>query len=242
MNEICGAKDEQADPVRQLWEVYAEILKKRGYDIDQLLRDWTQKQVAKLGSPGAQTDFEELSASGCVPQLLAALLALLKWSPAMESFWQQMYGNPEKRRVVVRSLEKSALALEGLFNFVIALEDEDVANKFGELGRIPPSRLVSELRFYARMLDFMNRLPSETKTRSLKEFAKFVLTDYVKAATGRFRDRNVSALLGEVIGPPDYNEVAHRMWRLRNFVRMKSHYSRLSDLLLNIGQVLRGRA
>jgi len=41
------------------------------------------------------------------------------------------------------------------------------------------------------MLDFMNRLPSEAKTRSLREFAKFVLTDYVKAATGRFRDRNV---------------------------------------------------
>ena len=88
-----------------------ENIQKRGHDIDQLLRDWTQKQIAKLASPGARADFAELSASGCVPQLLAALLALLRWSPTMESFWQQLYGNPEKRRAVVRSLEKTAFAL-----------------------------------------------------------------------------------------------------------------------------------
>lgn len=241
MDQILKTKDEGTDPVRQLWEVYATILEKRGYDIDQLLRDWTQKQKAKLASPGAQADFDELSTTGCVPQLLAALLASLRWSPMMESFWQQLYGNPEKRKAVVRSLEKAAMALEQLFSFAIAFEDEEVVTKFDELGRIAPSRLVSELKFYARMLDFMNRVPRETSTRSLKEFAKFVLTDYVKEATGRFRDRNVSGLLAEVVGPPDYNEVAQRMWRHRNFLRMKKHYSRLSDLLLNIGQVLVSR-
>jgi hypothetical protein len=141
----------------------------------------------------------------------------------------------------VKSLEKTALALEQLFSFAIALEDEDVVTKFNELGRIAPSRLVAELRFYARMLDFLNRVPSATNTRSLQEFVKFVLTDYVKDATGRFRDRNVSGLLAEVVGSPDYNEVAHRMWRHRNFPRMKKHYSRLSDVLLNIGQVLTSR-
>src|SRR5438093_1483621 len=100
MGQIRKTEDEQTDPVRQLWEVYAKIFEKRGYDIDQLLRDWTQRQKAKLASPGAQADFDELSASGCVPQLLAALLALLRWSPTMESFWQQLYGNPEKRGAV----------------------------------------------------------------------------------------------------------------------------------------------
>lgn len=241
MDQIRKTVDEQTDPVRQLWEVYAKILEKRGYHADQLLRDWTQVQKAKLASPGAQEDFDELSAGGCVPQVLAALLALLRWSPTMESFWQQLYGNPSKRTAVVKSLEKTALALERLFSFAIALEDEDVVTKFNELGRIAPSSLVSELRFYARMLDFLNRVPSETNTRSLKEFVKFVLTDYVKATTGRFRDRNVSGLLAEVVGSPDYNEVAHRMWRHRNFLRMKKHYSRLSDLLLTIGQVLTSR-
>jgi hypothetical protein len=241
MDQIRKTEDEQTDAVRQLWEVYAEILKKRGHDIDQLLRDWTQNQKAKLASSGAQADFDELSASGCVPQVLVVLLALLRWSPTMESFWQQLYGNRERRRAVTKSLEKTALAFEQLFTFVIALEDEKVVSKFNELGRIAPSRLVSELRLYARMLDFMNRVPSETDTRSLKEFAKFVLTDYVKDATGRFRDRNVSALMAGVVGPPDYNEVAQRMWRHRNLARMKNHYSRLSDLLLSIGRVLTSR-
>jgi hypothetical protein len=168
-------------------------------------------------------------------------LALLRWSPTMESFWQQLYGNPAKRTAVVKSLERTALVLEQLFSFAIAWEDEEVVTKFNELGRIAPSRLVSELRFYARMLDFLNRVPRETNTRSLKEFVRFVLTDYVKETTGRFRDRNVSGLLAEIVGPPDYNDVAQRMWRHRNFPRMRKHYSRLSDLLLNIGQVLTTR-
>jgi hypothetical protein len=57
-------------------------------------------------------DFDELSANGCAPQLLAALLALVKWSPATEGFWQQIHGNPEKRRRVVKSLEKAASTFE----------------------------------------------------------------------------------------------------------------------------------
>lgn len=240
-DQIPKTEGERTDAVRQLWEAHAEILKKRGYDIDQLLGQWTQSQRARLAPGSAQADFDELSASGCVPQVLAALLALLRWTPTMESFWQQIYGNPEKRRTVVKSLEKSALALEQLFGFVIALENEEVLTKFDKLARIPPSRLVTELRFYAQMLDAMNRLPRETNTRSLKEFSKFLLTDYVKTATGRFHDRNVSSLLGEVVGPTDHNEVPQRMWRNRNFARMKKHYSRLCDLLLNIGQVLTNR-
>jgi hypothetical protein len=103
---------ERTDAVRQLWEVHAEIVKKRGYHIDQLLKAWTQRESAKLSSPGAQVDFDELSANGCAPQLLAALLALGKWSPATEGFWQQIYGNPEKRRRVVKSLEKAASTFE----------------------------------------------------------------------------------------------------------------------------------
>jgi len=112
MDQILETKDEGIDPVRQLWEVYAKILEKRGYDADQLLRDWAQVQKAKLASPGAREDFDALSAGGCVPQILAALLALLRWSPTMESFWQQLYGNPLKRTTVVKSLEKTALALD----------------------------------------------------------------------------------------------------------------------------------
>jgi hypothetical protein len=233
--------DEVRDPVHELWTVHAEILQKRGYNLDELVRDWAQKQAANLSSPGAQTDFKELCANGCVAPVLSALVVLLKWSPRLETFWEQIYGNPDKRRKVVRSLEKTSSELERLFSFSIALEDAEMAAKFGELGRISPSRLVGELRFYARMLDFMNRLPKETNTRSLTEFSKFLLTDYVKATTGRFRDRNVSALLGETTRQPDYNEVAHRMWRHRNFARMKSHYSRLGELLLNIGRAVSSR-
>ncbi len=65
------------------------------------------------------------------------------------------------------------------------------------------SRLVSELRFYIRFLNLAEGLAEDTETRSIWEVTKYLLASYVKRATDRFRDRNVSAILGQVIGSAD---------------------------------------
>jgi hypothetical protein len=224
----------KAEALEDLWNAQCEIWRKRGVDLPVALKQWATQQESLLASPGARTDFEELHANGCVPELLAILVAFLRWSPTFEDFWSKVYGGSEDRRRLSKSLEKTARRFERLFLFSIQLEDKIPILKFEKLGRINPARLVSELRMYARMLDFIDRLPRETQTRSLADFGKFSLTEYVKQATGRFRDRNVSALVAEAIGSPDYNEVAHRMWRSRNFKRMNSHFEKLSELLSEI--------
>jgi hypothetical protein len=229
------------EPVQELWVLSSRFLKKRGYDIDRLLGEWTESQLEKLTSPGARTDFGELTADGCVREVLAVLLALLRWSPNIEEFWGKVYGSSAGRRRTRRALTKAAAALEELFSFPISLEDEVIGTKFDEIGHLTPARLASELKLYASSLDLLDRFPRETKTRSFADFLRFVLADYVKAATGRFRDRNVSGLLAEILGPTDYNEVAQRMWRHRNYGRMKKHYPLLSELLQNVGRVLVNR-
>jgi hypothetical protein len=222
------------EALQDLWNVHCEIWSSRGVDLPHAFKQWASKQEEALPSPGARGDFKELCANGCVTEILAILLAFLRWSPKFEDFWSRLYGNPNDRRRVRKNLEKTAKAMEGLFELIIRFEDDDVTSKLSKIDRIGPGRLVSELRFYAKLLNLTDSISRETQTRSLADFCKFALTDYVKQATGRFRDRNVSGLIAEAIGTVDYNEVAHRMWRLRNFKRIASHFEKLSELLAAI--------
>jgi hypothetical protein len=220
--------------LQEFWNVYSEILLTRGCDLGAALKQWAGEQEVELPGPGARDDFKELRESGCVPEILAILLAALRWSPKFEDFWSKFCGSPTDRRRVRNKLEKTAKAMEGLFELLIQLEDDDVTSKLSKIDRIGPGRVVSELRFYARFLNLTESISRETQTRSLADFCKFALTQYVKQATGRFRDRNVSGLIVEAIGTIDYNEVAHRMWRLRNFKRIGSHFKEISELLAAI--------
>lgn len=217
--------------LQNLWNFYCKIYSKRGVDLRHAIKQWTAKQEEQLPSPGARDEFKELCENGCVPEILAIVLAFLRWSPQFEDFWSKLNGNANARRRVRRNLEKTAKAIESLFAIPIRFEDAEVTSKLSKIGRIGPGRLASELRFYAGTLDLTDKIPRETETRSLADFGKFALTEYAKLATGRFRDRNVSGLIAEAIGPADYNEVAHRMWRSRNFKRIGSHFEKLSELL-----------
>jgi hypothetical protein len=222
------------EALQNLWNVHCKILSKRGVDLPHALKQWASKQEEGLPSPGARGDFKELCANGCVAEILAILFAGLRWSPKFEDFWSQFHGSPKDRRRVSKNLEKTATAIERLFALLIRFEDDEVTSKLTKIGRIGPGRMASELRLYARLLNLTDSISRETQTRSLADFCKFALTDYAKLSTGRFRDRNISSLIAEAIGSVDYNEVAHRMWRSRNFKRIGAHFQQLSGLLSDI--------
>jgi len=225
-----------------LWDAHRKILLKRGVDLDKAFAEWAERQGQKLASPGARTDFAELCRHGCTPQVLAAIIALFRFAPRVERLWAEMIGHPRKRQKVTRALEKAASMLEEVFGEFIAAEDESQRETFADLGRIPLSRLVSEVRFYIRFLNLAEGLAEDTETRSIREVTNYLLASYVKRATGRFRDRNVSALLGELAGSVDYNEVAQRMWRTRNYQRLEKHFSKLTDFLFTMGVVIAHQA
>jgi hypothetical protein len=229
--QIISKHMDKDKDLQNLWKVYSEISSTHGLDVRDRLKQWTAQEEERLPSPGARADFKELCANGCVAEILAILLALLRWSPQFEDFWSKLCGSPKDRRRVRRNLEKTAKAIEALFALPIYFEDEEVISKLSKIGRISPGRLASELRAYAKLLNFMDIIPRETQTRSLADFGKFCLTEYANQATGHFRDRNVSSLIAEAIGPTDYNEVAHRMWRYRKFKRISTPFKKLSELL-----------
>lgn len=189
----------------ELWNAYREVWRSRGFDVARLHAEWAAEVKQGLTSPGAREDFAELCAAGCLPQSLAVLFGLLRYSPLLERFWAEMVGQPSNRKKAIRKLENAAQTLEMLYGDVLALGSKEENERFTKIGRIPVSRMVSELRAHIKFIRFAETIRADTETHSPAELARYLLTGYVKRVTGDFHDRNVSGLLAEIVGPPDYS-------------------------------------
>jgi hypothetical protein len=220
------------------WSSYRELRRARGFDPDLVLKEWTAELKKSLTSPGPREEFAELCKDGCLPQALALLVAMLRYSPMLETYWVEMVGNPDKRDKTARTLEKAAQTLETLFGDIVASEKSGKNEMLPKIGRFSISSVISELRFHVRVINFARSLSADTGTRSPAEISRYLLSNYVKRMTGRFHDKSVSCLLGEVLGSQDYNEVAQRMWRLRNYRRLEKHFSWMTNLLVAMSVVI----
>jgi len=232
---------DQIEAVRALVETYRRIYRPKGIDLDKFLANFAAYVAHRLASPGARTDFEKLCQSGCVPQVLAAIVVSLRAFPQMERFWIEIVCRPDRRQRATRVLEKAVSMIEEVFEDFIAIEDEMPKDAWNSLGHMLPSGLVSELRFYVSLINIGKEMAPGTKPRSIREVSKYLLASYVKRTTGRFHDGNVSGLLAEVFGPLDYNEVAQRMWRSRNYARLEKQFSKLTDFAVATSVVIGNR-
>jgi hypothetical protein len=226
-------KEEQA-----LWSAFREVQKFKGIDVDKLLTEWADQQTQQLTSPGAREEFDELCDHGCNPKVLAFTIALVRYSPHLETAWAMLVGPPEGRQKATRDLENAAATLETIFAGAIAAEDEKNKTEFANLGRISPSHMISELRLYSRLINLAGLLALETEAHSLVEVCKYILSAYVERSTGRPHDRNVSGLIAEIAKSSDYNEVAHRMWRNRHYERLDKHFSKLIEFLVAMSTLI----
>lgn len=237
MPQADKPKIEELRNERILWKTFRETRLQKGINVDQELAEWTADQAKRLTSPGAREDFAELGQGGCTPQVLAVIVALMRNSPALEIFWKTVTGPAPKRQKTTRTLERAAATLEEIFGGFIALADQDAA-VFTKIGRIPLSRVVSELRFYVRLTNLAESIRRKTGSHSLAEVSKYVVSSYVRRMTGNFHDRNVSGLIAELTGSAEYTEVAHRMWRSRNYRRLDKHYSWMANILVAASVVI----
>jgi hypothetical protein len=242
MSDIEQPEPDIVRSARDVWDTYHQMMLAKGINIEEALAAWTAEQRQRLASPpGARTNFDELCKAGCVAHALALTIALIRLSPKLSAFANVMLGDPSKREKTLRSLENASAAFEDIFGVALALEDEDTRTHFVKLGRLPPSRLVSEIRLYAKVLKLAERLPYDLEVDSLTELTKYLLAGYVERATGRFCDKHVSVLIGDIVGSADYNEVAQRMWRYRNYKRLKKNFFGLPELLFDLSFVVTRR-
>jgi hypothetical protein len=238
MSDADKPKIEELGELVALWNSYREGRRVKGFDVAQSYAAWAAEQKQRLASPGAREDFTELCDAGCFQLALAAIVTLLRYSPTLEGFWTEMVGRLDNREKATRTLQDAAQTLEGLFSSVIALEHEGKGAEFTKLGRLPVSQVTSELRFYIKFVNFAATLRAEKEVRSPIELSKYLLTSYIRKMTGRFHDRNASVLIQELFGPTNYDEVAQRMWRARNYKRIDKHSSWITRFLVAMSVVV----
>jgi hypothetical protein len=230
MNEPEKPRIEDVTEELEFWNAYRHVYRGKGIDIANVYQRLAESVKEALTSPIAKDDFSELCEAGCLPLGVAALALLLKYSPFLKTFWMELVGQPKNREKATRSLEEAVQMLETLYGGVVG--DGSVDQKLTDIGRIPITRIVEELRVHIRVINLARLLGVDTQTRSPAELFKYLLTSYVKRMTGRFHDRSVSGLIGDIVGPRDYDEVAHRMWRSRNYNRLETHFAWMTKFLV----------
>jgi hypothetical protein len=232
VSDINEPKPEEIGTERALLDAYRQRWRAKGFNLDEVLKSWAKEEAKALETWGARGDFNELCAHGCTPEILAVLIASFRFCPNLDNFWTEMVGHPDNREKATKTLEKAAAVLETLFGRLIESEDEHQKAEFIKLGRLPISTVVSELRFYMKFITFAERFSAYTELTSLSEICKYVFASYVKRSTGRFHDRNLSGLIGALTQSLDFDEVAQRMWRSRNYKRLDKHFSWIAALLV----------
>ena len=228
---------ENLDEEREFWALLREMRRERGIDYDGLLRDAVKYVKQKLPSPGARTDFIELEHAGCSPVVLGLLVELIHYTPTVKQFWENAVGVPSERRKAKKEFEAAAHRLARIFALTLNADDA-IKEKLSRSTILMPSQLISQLNLYVKLITLGERLAEKSELHSLDEFGKYLLAAYVKRATGKFCDRNVSGLLAGLVGPTSFDETAQRMWRRRNYTRLEPHISGFADMLNAMGTVV----
>ena len=247
--------------VTALWNTFVDVLK--GVPVQQELSALIAQQIQELPSE-AIPFFEHLREEGCHRQVLAFVISLAKNHVRFAEWWKSTVRPHTKPYARSKVLKKAADELED-FSARVArafavgdvwarddgkgeateLTDEEIEHWRGaleqmlaECGRVPPRRLIFDLRYYAAMIDLINGLSIETETRSLGDFSKYVLCAYVERATGKANNEVVAALISKIFPSSlGYSLPAHEMWRNRHYRRLKTHFSVVPEFLAAMGQL-----
>ena len=239
---MADRKHHEADQFEEeqaLWDAYVRIRREQGIDVNGILAEFVKCEKRQLNSTGGLLHFAELCKKGCVPPILAGIVALIRFSPNAQELWSKVVGGLYKRGKAVRAFETAARTVDDLFKaFATTGNDVRQTARLQALGRIPPSAVASELRFYARFVTLAERISKDAEVRSVGALAKYALAGYVRRATGQFHDRATSGLIAELQGRRTYNEIAHRMWRARNYARYDKNFGYFIDLMVAFGVVI----
>jgi len=100
------------------------------------------------------------------------------------------------------------------------------------LSKIPSLEATTNgVKHYALMLTWGEPIYDFIGANSIVELAKYALAGLVKSKTGKFHDREVSELTGAALQKSDYDETAHRVWRIRTYARLDKSFPIASRLL-----------
>jgi hypothetical protein len=236
--ETSKNRGERIPGLRATIDAAVQIFHENGVDLILAADKWARGERLRLDSLGAQ-EFDELCSNGCHPIALAGSLFISECMPFLTLSLRNVLGRVDERP---RSAKKLRDAAEVLQKFAPEKLDrlQERMSKRNPDAPVSLYALVRGLEFYAKFFEIAEALSREADIKSKNDLPRFIVTDYVHCASGHWHDNAVSILLQ---GDSDdvYDEVAHRVWRNRNFRRLRGRYSFLSELLLELQFLLRER-
>ena len=262
---MADQDSDEFQEIRELWDVLSSISASNGIDMLQFVHAVARLKRDSLSQWASERDFDELCNAGCGEVSLAIALWAIKASQRWGTTWRTAVGSKRDRNQAIGALQKAAAVLGELQESLIAAVMEDVKMSLREDLRKPPdidakslsldleahwprtapgpppTTVIRALRLYSRILRLFDILPEETQAHSPEAFSKYLISAYVKRATGDFHDVEVSALIGSALGTM-YDETAHRMWRSRNYEQIEKTSSSLAEFLVGIGVVTAQKA
>jgi hypothetical protein len=179
--------------------------------------EWTEHRLGLLEEFYITADVQRLVNWGINKETLGLSLFFINMAPAFDYFFKDMFGDKRTRRRNSRSLATAATALESMSKLVPGMPDT--------IGKIPNiDTTANAVKHYAAMLVWGETIYEFIGANSIVEVTKYALAGLVKSKTGKFHDREVSALTGAALLNFDYDETAHRVWRIRTYKRLEKSF------------------
>jgi hypothetical protein len=224
--------------LKETYSALREVLHEQGVNIAAITNEWALHIKKALAPDGADTDFETLCDHGCNPLGLAASVFAAEFYPMAILKLRAGFGMSRQRAGHSRNLRQAADILKKTVT-----AERIVGGLWLKLMRRheslpePPSAMIRDLENYAKMFEFVELFSRGAGIKSNHDLPRFIVTGYVHLATGRWHDKEVSALL-QGGGTEIYDETAHRVWRNRNFSRLNRHYCTFLELLFEVGEIV----
>ena len=177
-------------------------------------------------------DIEKLERSGLRKETLLGCLFPMRFAVGIDHFLKQAFGDKKQRRRYRKLLLAPIPVLSQVAELIGPTDEKDT------LGIPSPKGLIKGLEQYASMMSWGETVYESIGTNSLSDVARYALAGVTKRVTGKFLDREVSALTGAALGDYDYDETRHRVWRIRTFQKFERQLGIVPTLLQAFNQVL----
>ena len=184
---------------------------------------------------GALSDLDRLVSLGVREEVLFITMFFVISAPGIQEFLARHLGDSRERRKKAKILKEAAEVLDGMGPETMTPVWLNLSDK----AQLPmPKRTADALHLYANVLFWHEELFDALDANSVLEIAKVTLASAVHRITGKYHDREVSGALGAFLWNPDYDETAHRVWRIRTFPRLEKNISVLPTFLHAVNTVL----
>lgn len=186
---------------------------------------WIDWQLSHLHEFHIEADIQRLIELGINKETLGLAMFLISMAPALDHFLKDMFGDKRTRRKNARSLGTAASILEAM-NKILPDSPDMMALGIPGIGATAKG-----IRSYSSMLVWGEAIYGFVGANSLLEVVKYALAGLVKNRTGKFHDREVSALTGAALQEYAYDETRHRVWRIRTHRRLEESFPLAPKLL-----------